>query len=280
MKAGMGKYIWGGLAVLLGIVGMSVALRRPSLDRDWRTDQAVLPHATIEGQRVTIHNIRNFRYHSPTEYTPAYYDRTFDVQSLQAVYFLMEPFADDKVGAHTMLSFEFADDSFLTLSVEARRERDAPYSAWRGLWRRYEVMYILADELDILPLRAIHRGNNVYMYPAQASLPELRELFLTVIHRVNQLYDQPEFYNTLFNNCTTSLVDHVNALAEHPIRWHIAMLFTERSDELAVQLGLLAVDPDSDIVELRTQYRINEAAARHEGQPTFSRAIRAGLPPR
>jgi hypothetical protein len=274
----MGKYVISILVIVLGVAGATLALRTPANDRNWRTDQAVLPHATIEGQRVTVHNIRNFRYHSATEYVPGYYDKTFDVEKLKAVYFLMEPFADERVGAHTMLSFEFEDDSFLTLSVEARREQDVPYSAWRGLWRRYEVMYILADEQDMLPLRANHRANHVYMYPAKADLPELKELFMSVIHRVNELYEQPEFYNTLFNNCTTSLVDHVNALAEHPIRWHMAMLFTERSDALAVELGLLAVDEGLPINELRKQYRINEPAALHDGQPTFSQAIRARLP--
>ena len=50
----------------------------PSNDRDWQADVAVLPYATIEGDLVTMHNIRNFDYRSETDYTPAYYDKRFD----------------------------------------------------------------------------------------------------------------------------------------------------------------------------------------------------------
>lgn len=92
----MRKYFIGFLIFLLGIAGFSWALRTPSNDRNWRSDQAVLPHATIDGQKVTVHNIRNFRYSNTTEYVPAYYDRTFDVRELQAVCFLMEPFSGEK----------------------------------------------------------------------------------------------------------------------------------------------------------------------------------------
>lgn len=261
-------------ATVLVVAVASLVLRSPSNDRPWWPDQAVLPYATIEGDRVTIHNIRNFRHHSTTEHTPGYYDRTFDVRQLKAAYFIMEPFFDETFGAHTMLSFEFEDDTFVTLSVEARREQGVPYSAWKGVFRRYEIMYILADERDVLPLRANQRGNEVYVYPAKADRPHLRLLFMSVIHRVNELHTRPEFYNTLVNNCTTSLLRHVNELVDEPIGWQLALVFTERSDALAYRLGLLDVEPNADIEALRARYRINDVALRYQADPAFSRKIR------
>jgi hypothetical protein len=37
----------------------------PSNDRDWQPDVAVLPSATVDGDRVTLHNIRNTAYRTP-----------------------------------------------------------------------------------------------------------------------------------------------------------------------------------------------------------------------
>jgi len=277
MKKSVRKYIPAGLLLLVSGIGVYLGLRAPSNDRDWRPDQAVLPHAEIEGDQVRIHNVRNFRHHSAREHTGDYDDRVYDLRKLKAAYYIMEPFSGEKIGAHTMLSFEFEDDVFVTLSVEARREKDVAYSAWKGAFRQYEIIYILADERDVLPLRAIQRGNDVYVYPAKADTAHLRQLFMSVIHRVNDLHARPEFYNTLINNCTTSLARHANELLDTPIRWQPALLFTERSDALAYRRGLLDLEPGLDITALRERYRINEAALRYQDDPDFSRKIRNAL---
>ncbi|HEX6012689.1 MAG TPA: hypothetical protein VFY87_12990, partial [Geminicoccaceae bacterium] len=74
-----------GLAVAVALVLVVWGSARPSNDRDWPPEVAVLPHATIDGERVTVHNIRNFDYRTETEFTPAYYDRTFDLRRLDRV---------------------------------------------------------------------------------------------------------------------------------------------------------------------------------------------------
>ena len=57
-------------------------LMPPSNSRNWQPDVAVLPWADIQGDRVTIHNIRNCDYRSETDYTVHYYDKTFDLRKL------------------------------------------------------------------------------------------------------------------------------------------------------------------------------------------------------
>ena len=260
--------------VSLAVVGVWYLLQAPSNERVWNPDQAVLPHADIEGDLITIHNIRNFEYRTPDDYTPAYYDRTYDLRKLKRVYFIVEPFSGEKVGAHTMLSFEFEGDQFLAVSVEARREEGVAYSALKGAFRHYEIMYVLADERDIIRLRANQRGNNVYLYPAKAEPEQVKSMFTSVIDEVNRLQDQPAFYNTFVNNCTTSLVKHVNKIAENPIRWNLALLLTEKSDALAYRLGLLDVEPDDDFEAIRARHHINEWALLHDADPAFSRKIR------
>lgn len=53
---------------------------QPSNDRDWAPEVARLPRATVVGDLVTIHDIRNFDYRTEADFTPAYYDRTFDLR--------------------------------------------------------------------------------------------------------------------------------------------------------------------------------------------------------
>ena len=60
----------GGL-VLVVVAWNSV---KPSNDRDWQTEVAVLPYATINGDLVTVHNIRNFDYRTETDFTPANFE--------------------------------------------------------------------------------------------------------------------------------------------------------------------------------------------------------------
>ena len=47
---------------------------KPSNNRDWQADVAMLPYATTQGSLVTIHNIRNFNYRTETDYDARYYD--------------------------------------------------------------------------------------------------------------------------------------------------------------------------------------------------------------
>src|SRR5262245_22832089 len=70
--------LWAGLIVLWTSI-------EPTNERDWQPDVAVLPYATISGDQVTVHNIRNFDYRSETDYTVAYYDKTFDLRQLRSV---------------------------------------------------------------------------------------------------------------------------------------------------------------------------------------------------
>src|SRR3989344_8920894 len=134
---------------------------RPSNDRDWELDQALLPFAEIDGSLVSIHNIRNFSYNSTTDYTPRYYDKTVDVSKLKNVYYIVEPFSTFAGSAHTFVSFEFEGDQFVAISVEIRKEKGEKFSAFKGLFDRYEMMYVFGDENDLIKLRSNYRNDTV-----------------------------------------------------------------------------------------------------------------------
>jgi hypothetical protein len=57
----------------------------PSNERQWQPDLAKLPFATVDGDRVTIHDIRNVDYRSEFDFSPAYYTKTFDLNKLEGI---------------------------------------------------------------------------------------------------------------------------------------------------------------------------------------------------
>lgn len=196
----------------------------PSNERDWQTDVAVLPYATIEGNLVTLHNIRNFDYRSETDYTPAYYDKRFDLSKLEGVDLIASYWMGPAI-AHTFLSFAFEGGDHLAVSIETRKEKGEGYSTIKGFFRQYELFYVVADERDVIRLRTNFRQDppeQVYLYRLQGPLENGRRLFLEYLHDMNALRDTPEFYNTLTTNCTTQIWMSARVNTEHiPFSWKI-----------------------------------------------------------
>ena len=246
-------------------------LVRPSNERPWAVDQALLPVAEFDGPLVTIRNIRNFRYETTDRYTPAYYDKTFDLRKLDSAWFIVEPFGKSSA-AHTFVSFGFGPSEFVAVSVEIRKEKGESFSALKGLMRQYEVMYVVGDERDLIKLRTHYRKDPVYLYPMRTSRERMREMFTGMLERANKLRNQPEFYNTLTNTCTTNLVRHVNTMVPGRIPWHPAVFLPGYSDRLAYKLGL--IETDLPLSEVRKRFRINELAEKHAEDPEFSQRIR------
>ncbi|HUF11279.1 MAG TPA: DUF4105 domain-containing protein [Rhodothermales bacterium] len=249
-----------------------VLVVRPSNERDWERDQERLATAELDGDRVTIRNIRNFTYRSTTDYDPAWYDRTFDLGSLDRAWFVVEPFGSFEGAAHTFVTFGFSDRDFLAISIEIRKEKGEQFSALAGLFRQYEIMYVIGDERDLIGLRTNHRRDEVFLYPVRATTEQIQAMFIGMLKRANELAGTPEFYNTLVNTCTTNLVRHVNDITPGRIPPSPAILFPGYSDRLAFDLGL--IDTDLPFEQLRERYRINDLAIEHADAPDFSHRIR------
>ena len=72
------------LVLFLGVLAWWATLR-PSNDRDWLPNVARLPWASVDGNIVTVHNIRNFTYRSENDFTPAWYDKSYDLSKLEGI---------------------------------------------------------------------------------------------------------------------------------------------------------------------------------------------------
>lgn len=257
------------LVVVFGVVHFATS---PSNNRNWSADQAVLPYAEIKGGLVSVHNIRNFKYASTTSYKVGYYDKTFDLNKIKKVWYIVEPFSGFVGSAHTFLSFEFENNNFLAISIEIRKEKGESFSAVKGLFNKYEIMYLFADERDAVKLRSNYRKDLVYVYPIKTTQEKTKELFLSMVERANNLKDHPEFYNSVTNTCTTNIMAHVNKITPQKVPFSLSVLLPSYSDKLAYDLGL--IDTNLSFEETRNKYLINEKALKYADSPDFSVKIR------
>lgn len=259
-----------GLIILFGSVALST---EPSNDRDWNDDQMILPRTEINGDIVSIYNIRNFSYASTTSYTASYYDKSFDLNDLKRVWYIVEPFAGIPGSAHTFLSFEFEDDQFVSISVEIRKEKGEAYDPFKGLFNSYELMYVIADERDVIKLRSNYRKDSVYVYPIKTTPDKVRELFVDMVNRAQDLSQNSEFYNTITNTCTTNIVNHIETITPGKVPlFSLRVLLPANSDKLAYELGL--IDTDLSFEQARARYYINDRALKYADDPDFSIKIR------
>lgn len=250
---------------------------KPSNDRDWKPEVAVLPYVTFDGDRVVVHNIRNFQYRTETDFTPAYYDGTFDLGELQSVDLIASYWAGPDI-AHIFLSFGFGPDQHLAISIERRDERDEGYSTIKGLFKQYELIYLVADERDVIRVRTNIRRDppeEVYLYRLQGSTENSRRLLLAYLGEINSLREHPEFYNTLTTNCTGNIWLHARVNPGHlPYSWKI--LLSGHVPEYLYEQGRL--DTRLPFSDLQRRSQVNAAARSADDAADFSRRIRVGLP--
>ncbi len=252
------------------------AMKKPALTGDWQPQLAVPSTAEFHDDLVTIHNVRNFRYGPGKESDthPAYYDKTYDLRKIKQIWYVTEPFNENKTAAHTFLSFEFNNGDFLAITIEARKTKDQTYSIWKGMLHTYPLMYIAADERDVVLVRANLRKDNVYAYPVKLSKPEnARVLLVDMLERMNNLLVHPTWYNTFWANCTSSIAYHVNRITPHRISmWSWQLWLTASADELALKHGLL--DTNLPIEQARQQYFITERSQKVGDVEGYSKLIR------
>lgn len=247
---------------------------KPSNDRDWRADVARLATAEIHGDRATVRNVRNFRYRTVDDFDERWEVRTLDLAALDGLDVFFVDWGP-KLYNHTILSWSFADGQRLAISVEVRKLRGQKYSAWKAFFRAYELVYVVADEEDVIRLRTNARGEQVYLYRVRTSRAAARALLVDYFEAMNAIARQPVWYNALLANCTTVVRARVvHAGGRMPLSWRL--FANAYLPELLYRQGTL--DRSRSFAELKSMSRVNDRArAVREGED-FSARIREGLP--
>ena len=267
------RVLWGFLAFVVLVI-VAWQFKRPRTDRNWASGMERATDVSHDGDRITLRGMRDFAYRTPDDFDARYVTRTVNLQHLRSVDFLVERFHAMKGPAHTLLTFGFEGGTRIAISVEIRREAGEAFSPIAALFRKYELMYVIGTESDLIGLRTNHRDSRVWLYPVKTTRERMRMLFLDMLRRAADLQTEPEFYNTLSNTCTTNIVDHVLKLipGRIPADWRI--LVPGYSFDLAYDVGL--IDTVLSPEEAQVRFRIDDRARRGSLDGDFSLRIRAG----
>ena len=263
-----------GWIVAMALVAVPWALKKPIRQADWEPTCSRLPSATIEGDLVTFHGFRNFDYDDEGKPTERWETRVVDLSKLEGLDLAHHVLKQDLL-AHPLLCFDFGDEGHVAFSVEVRYRKGQEFSPLRGLYKQYNLIYLVGDERDLLHERAIVRKEPVRLYRSTYSPERIREMFRETVAAMNALQETPRFYNSLTANCTTSYITQAPP-GKWP-RFDYRIILNGLIESLLYERELIATDGLS-FKELVRRAAINEAAKEAHGDPSFSARIREGRP--
>jgi hypothetical protein len=256
------------------VLGWWLSLR-PTNEGNWQPNADRTAWVELDGDRATIHNLRDCDYRTETDYTGCWSDRTVYLSQLRFADFFFTNWGPRWIG-HPIVSFQFGDSDHIAFSIEARYKVGQSYSAVLGFFRQYELIFVAADERDVIRLRTNYRKDEeVYMYRTTVPPAAAREIFLVYVTYLNRLKDQPEWYNALTRNCTTTIDRQIAADMTNPQPWNYQLVLNGTLDRLLYDRGRLATG-GLPFPELRQREHINAAAHAADQSPEFSALIRVG----
>jgi hypothetical protein len=236
--------------------------------------ELTLPDAEFRGDNVTIYNVRNCSYRSPNDFDVRYETRTYDLNDLKTLDVMVNYWGMDLI-AHTFLSFGFSDGRYIAVSVEIRPEIGKAYDMLQGFFKQYNLIYIWADERDLVRLRTNYKKEDVYLYRTTLSPENVRKMFVSMLETTHAMAGKPQFYNTATNSCTNTLGNHLIAAKIAKIPFWKRRFLTGDVDRRMYNDGLL--DRSVPFPELRREANIDDRAQKADQDSDFSEKIRTHL---
>jgi hypothetical protein len=270
--------LWRATALLVGAFGLLLLwylAHEPSNTGAWQPEVSQLAYGEVNGDILTLHNVRNFTYRSETDFTESWETRTYDLSKLAGLDMYFSHWGSPAI-AHTIMSWDFSDGQYLAISIETRKVEGQSYSTVGGFFRQYPIYYVAADERDVIGVRTNYRGENVWLYRLRTPPENARFLLLDYLKSMNALVEQPQWYNALVDNCTTSIQRHVRHLNPDGFPFDWRLLVNGYLPELLYQRGNIYTG--MPYPELEAISNIDERAKNSGLGPDFSARIREGLP--
>jgi hypothetical protein len=268
---------WVGLAAYACLCSVVLAwwtTITPSNDRDWAPDIARSMTAAIDGDRLSVNNVRNFSWRSDTDFEQRWEHRNYNLSQISNVDLILSYWGSEAI-AHLIVSFGFDDGDRLDFSIETRKQRGEAYSTLAGFFRQYELAIVAADERDVVRVRSNVRGEDVRVYRLRMSPTYAQALLREYVADANDLARKPRWYNTLTANCTTLVFGMLRAI--HPgLRLDYRVLLSGYLPNYAYDLG--AVDTSMPFDALRALARIHDKAVQADADPNFAAKIRETIP--
>jgi hypothetical protein len=260
------------LAAAIAIVIYYFGFITPDVNVEWSPEQARHPIVEIDGDKIHVQNVRNFTWRSRTDFTPGFYDRTYDLSKLNSMYYVVAPMPGLDAVAHVFVCFGFSDGQTVAVSVEGRRRLGQPYQLIPSMFRQLQLMYVVGDERDVVGLRGKIWQVPVFFYPANTTPERMRAIFQSMMEGAHQLEEKPEFYNLIWNNCMTRILMHLRRLGGHSLPHDLQVLLTGLSDRIAFRLGY--IDTDLTFEQARRAFRVDPWMQTTPLDETFGQRLR------
>ena len=241
--------------------------------KNWAADVVHGITGTLDGDRLSVRNVRNFSWRTEADYSAGWEERTYDLSQLRSLDLFLIYWMGPSI-AHTIMSFGFDDGRYLDFSIELRRTQNDQYSAVAGFFKTNELVFIGADERDLMTLRKV-RNEQIQLYRLRTPPERARALLVEYIKEANDLAVNPRFYNTLTTNCTTAIFDMMHTVTSSiPFDWRI--LLTGHLPDYLYEHR--AVDTRIPIEELRERADVTGRVDGSLTEVEFSSRIREGVP--
>jgi len=260
-------------AVLLVFVVWFASLS-PSHDRDWIPEQARLARAQTRGDHVSLSNVRSFRWRSATDRDERWVSRELDLTHVRGLDVIVSSWGWDNL-VHTIVSWDIEGQEPLAISIESRRERGEDFDPLLGFLRQFELIYVVADEADVVALRASHRREQVHLFRTSTSADAARRLLVAYLEELEAVGHGPAVYASLWRECSTAARGNVAEIGRGDT-WDWRVVLNGHVDELLYERGLL--DDSLSLDALRRASDVTERARSADGDPGFSTLIRDGVP--
>jgi len=251
---------------------------KPSNERSWVNDNNRMATAEFEGKEVTIRNVRDFEWRGSRDFDERWVDMKIKLDNVSKIWFILEYFDPSRRQmAHTILSFEMDDGTRIACSIEVRRERGERYHPLKGLFKQYELIYVWATERDVIGVRTRCRKVSVtHLFEAVVLGPgNERRMLESYLKRTNKLSEQPEWYNTITNTCTTNIVNHVNEIYPGRVPRAFAILLPGLSPKLLHRNNLVKMK--GSLEQTMKSSIIDEMAKSWDGESDFGDWIRSNI---
>ena len=257
------------------VVLLALWMVQPRSDRVWAADMEHGIAVRYEGDVAILRNVRDFRYDTESDFEADWVERRIPLGGLQKVWLGVEQIAAWEGVAHVFVTFEYVDEQqqsqALAVSAEIHRQQGEEFAVFPGLYRNFELTYVVGTERDLIGLRTHVRVDPVRLYPLEIDRVGVTSLFKDVLQRAEKLQIEPEFYHTITNNCASNMLYHLNKLAPSPVsKWDKRVIFSGLVDRIAYSLDV--VPNVSSLEEMRAKYLVN--IANFELDEQYSKKLR------